>query len=143
MQLSAVTFSALLVLPLLPAAVQARPSSWEEAQAFVCVTTAKCLLPYSDPQVRWTHEQLATLEKHCRKRGGAGAMGDKVWHALAKLESTGAPETDPMAALRDFASLAKEKCASRSIDAMLKQYVSRRNRGASHADVLAELRSAK
>lgn len=114
----------------------ARPTSLENAQAFVCAAKGTCTLPYDNPEVTSAYADLTDFDKFCRNTTkGNLAISDRLGFASANVDLY----QNQMDLMHDFKSVAKAHCSTYSIDSMLNAYVLERNHGATHTKTIAQL----
>jgi hypothetical protein len=131
MIVAAVMSQSLLMQP-----ASAQTTALERAQAFVCVATGDCMLPYSRPEVQTALVDLAGIESDCRlTTKGINSIPDRIGFARANIDSV----QNLMVMMLDFKPITKKYCASVSIDNLLSAYVYERNHGGSHSATIAEL----
>lgn len=132
------TLSVVTVLsqPYFAGLADAQTTSLERAQAFVCVATGDCMLPYSRPEVQRALGDLAQIESDCRlTTKGTNSIPDRIGFARANVDSG----QNLMVMMLDFKPITNKYCASISIDKLLDAYVYERNHGGSHSATIAEL----
>lgn len=129
--------STLLVsLLIAPNLAHAQLTTLGQAQAWVCVSTGECQLPFSSKRVQEAFVHLSEIETDCRLTSrGTTTINDRIGFARAFLDVF----QDLNIMMLDFKSIAKKHCASISLDRMLNAYVIERNHGASHGATVAAL----
>jgi hypothetical protein len=132
----------LFVLPIVfaqlfsPTSAIAQTTALERAQAFVCVSTGDCMLPYSRPEVQKALVDLAEIENDCRPTTrGNTSIPDRIGFARARMDVF----QDLMVLMLDFKPIVHKYCSSIGIDDLLKAYAFERDRGGSHSGTISAL----